>query len=603
MQPSQGAVIKQGTRRRERGPFQLRLRSKILFALMLVLLPLLGLLLLNLWENYEMRRESLLRSMRQTAESSGLVIDGALEAAIRIAEAVAAHPSETTLDPAQIDPFITGVARTRPDLSNVAVFDVEGNAVASYVRISGVKITDRAYFQEVVRTKQPAISEVLVGRDSQQPSVGAAAPIFDSERNLKGVAVVGLQLSNLKERLEKISLSEGQALFLIDPQGRLAFHSELSQLDWDRRDLSGLEAVRRALTGESVLTARFEGINKGEPRIAALIPTPHHGWVVGVSWRTRDAFGEMNRVRTSQLILFAVIAFLALGGAFALAGYISGRVQTLVSHARSLAAGDLRWWSPTPGARLATGDELDELTHAFNEMAGELRDERERRERFVASVAHEMKNLTTPLRLTAQILQRPELVNEDKRRRTTSRLASQVNRLQRLISDLLDASLIEGGRLNLKVAKLDLGDLTKSVVDEVRDTSPDHPFKVDVPQLEIEADGERLQQLISNLVSNAIKYTPEGGEVTLTAEATEDEVTIRVTDSGVGLSQNEQEEIFQPYARAASAQGIRGMGLGLFISRAIVEHHGGRLWAESRGAGLGSTFCFTLPRRGPPSMG
>jgi signal transduction histidine kinase len=112
-----------------------------------------------------------------------------------------------------------------------------------------------------------------------------------------------------------------------------------------------------------------------------------------------------------------------------------------------------------------------------------------------------------------------------------------------------------------------------------------------------EWDERRIQQVVTNLVSNAMKYSPEHSTVTVTVTADETSTTVRVSDEGIGLDGNELEKLFGRGYRAESARTVRGAGLGLYLSNGLIGAHGGRMWAESAGHGHGSTFCFSMPLR------
>jgi signal transduction histidine kinase len=575
---------------------RIRLRAKLMLGVLLVLLPLLGLLLFGLEENYEMRRTSLLNGMRQTATTSGLLVEASFQEARGLAQAIAAESASQELKPSGLQPFLERLVRERTDLLNLGVFDTAGRPVAAaHPWPEGLNVSDRPYFQQALQTKEPVVSELIQGRTVKRPVVIAAAPILAADNQVQGVVTVSLRLDQLARRMIDIGLRPGQALFLVDPRGRLVFHTSRLEASWEERDLSQHEEIQQALTGTPVLTAEFTGLFQDDQRIAALVPTVRHGWLVGVTWGTQEAFEDLNTVRRQQLAAFLTISLLVLAGAGALAGYLSGRVSRLVVHAHTLGRGE---WSPIEPSRLGTGDELDELTEAFNHMAGELRAERERRETFIASVAHDLKNLTTPLSLSARLLREPSRLSPEARERTLARLGHQTTRIERLVADLLDASRLEAGHFNLFVQRHDLMKLVRGLLDEQQEGASAHRLVLEGPEsLELEADPERLAQVLTNLVSNGIKYSPEGGEVRVTVSEAEGGVSVQVVDRGMGLQPQELDEVFDPYTRTAAAQKIRGLGLGLHICRAIIEAHGGTLRAHSEGRGKGTTFMFTLPTR------
>jgi signal transduction histidine kinase len=170
--------------------------------------------------------------------------------------------------------------------------------------------------------------------------------------------------------------------------------------------------------------------------------------------------------------------------------------------------------------------------------------------------------------------------------------------LQDLIHDLLESSIIEAGLMRLELQPVRIPLLAENVTSDLARRCP-HRFFVDFPRdfPIVDADPERVTQILRNLLDNAIKYSPGGGLVVVRGEARAEEVLISVADQGVGIAPEHLNRLFEKFFRAKSLLGqhVVGSGLGLPIARTIVEGHGGRIWAESR-VGQGSTFFFTLPR-------
>lgn len=578
---------------------RIRLRAKLTLGVCLVLAPLLGLLLFGIEEAYALRQASLLNGMGQTATTAGLLIDASLDDATRLAGTLAAGTAGQERGSREHQRFLTDLVRVREDLLNVAVFDVSGQPVLSATPWPPAAggIQDRPYFEQVLRTKEAGISPLLVGRRANQPTVIAAAPILDASRQVLGVVTVSLRLEPLAARMRDIELRPGQALFVTDPAGRLVFHTGHTESSWPERDLSGSPRIREALSGTQVLTTDFQGVFQQDTRIAALVPTPQRGWLVGVTWNTREAFTEMAGIRRLQLAAFTAIALLVLAGTYILAAYLSGRAARLVEHAHAFGRGD---WAPISPSRLGTGDELDELTHAFNHMAAELKEERDRRERFISAVAHDLRNLITPLTLATQLLAAPSRQTPEARERMLARLGRQTAAIQRLVSDLLDVSRLQTGHFTLFRQPTDLTRVARAVLEEQQELAAGHALVYEGPEhLEAEVDPERVAQVLTNLVGNGIKYSPEGGTVTVVLSHTRDTVDLQVVDQGIGLRQQDLQEVFAPYSRAAEARSIRGLGLGLYICRAIVEAHGGTIEARSEGRGRGTTFRVRLPLHPP----
>jgi signal transduction histidine kinase len=166
---------------------------------------------------------------------------------------------------------------------------------------------------------------------------------------------------------------------------------------------------------------------------------------------------------------------------------------------------------------------------------------------------------------------------------------------------LLESSIIDAGLLRLEPQPVELPRLAKNVTDDIARRTKIHRFLLDFPERFpiLDADPDRIVQVLRNLLDNAVKYSPEGGLIVVRGEVREDEVVVSVADQGVGLNPEHLNRLFEKFFRARSSLGrhVVGSGLGLPISRTIVESHGGRIWAESQ-VGQGTTLFFALPLEG-----
>lgn len=238
--------------------------------------------------------------------------------------------------------------------------------------------------------------------------------------------------------------------------------------------------------------------------------------------------------------------------------------------------------------------EIRVIGATFNSMANRLEERRQEQLRVIASIAHDLRNPLNSMSLVSELLA-TKCEEEDKA--AVQILLRQVRSLDRLVSDLLDTSRIEAGQLDLEIIDQDMGVLIWDAVELFRAGTDLHDFKVEVPDEPIvcRCDGRRIAQVINNLVSNAVKYSPNGGVVTIKAWKGEGRFFISVTDQGIGIAPQEIDNIFKPFYRTKATKGtIPGIGLGLSASRRIVEAHGGKLQVKST-PGKGSTFCVDLP--------
>jgi len=180
-------------------------------------------------------------------------------------------------------------------------------------------------------------------------------------------------------------------------------------------------------------------------------------------------------------------------------------------------------------------------------------------------------------------------------------LLGQVDRLTALVNDLLDVARAQSGSLEIQPTTMDLAALSRRLTEAMQATTEHHALTVTAPAtLLVPGDEGRIEQVITNLISNGIKYSPEGGPIAIEVEIVGHEARVCVSDAGIGIPATERGRLFERFHRAtnAQAQRIRGFGLGLYISQAIVTAHGGRIWlaeAAPAGATRGSVFCFSLP--------
>jgi signal transduction histidine kinase len=239
--------------------------------------------------------------------------------------------------------------------------------------------------------------------------------------------------------------------------------------------------------------------------------------------------------------------------------------------------------------------ELREISSRFNEMAVALAALRQRQRAFVAALAHELRNPLSALKLATS---GPAAATPERAGERLALVRRQVLRLERLLSDFLDTARIEAGNLAIRREPVDLRAVVEHVVSLQAATSERHEISAHLPGEEVIAscDGGRIEQVLSNLVANAVKYSPAGGRVSVVLEARGAEVAVSVADEGVGVAADEREAIFEPFRRGLGHErDLPGAGLGLFVSRRIVEAHGGRIHVTAR-AERGSTFEVVLPR-------
>jgi signal transduction histidine kinase len=252
-----------------------------------------------------------------------------------------------------------------------------------------------------------------------------------------------------------------------------------------------------------------------------------------------------------------------------------------------------RFIEPLP---VTSEDELGQLTRTFNEMQAQLRQVDVARKEFVATASHELRTPIFSLGGFVELLQDEEL-DEETRREFLDTMAEQVARLQKLTVDLLDLSRLDAGSVELHREPVELTDLARSIVREFSPALADHrtELEIELPKAGLQArcDRERVAQIIRILLDNALRHTPEGTQVTVSANRDNGAAELTVADMGPGMSDGVRSKAFERFYTGDAA---RGAGLGLAIARELAERMHGRLRVSS--AADGTAFTLELPTEG-----
>ena len=229
------------------------------------------------------------------------------------------------------------------------------------------------------------------------------------------------------------------------------------------------------------------------------------------------------------------------------------------------------------------------------------------REEFISTAVHEIKTPITVIKAAVQLIGRTPVEQREKRMpETLARLERQCNRLTRLVTDVLEMSRIELRRVELARRPTDTAALVARVVSEMQGISPGHRLVIcRNDRVQVALDADRIEQVLTNLVDNATKYSPAGGDVEITSQREGAELVVSVRDRGVGIPADKQARIFERFYRAHAGtpyEHSSSLGAGLYVSREFVRRHGGRMWFESR-EGEGATFSFSLPLPSEPGRG
>lgn len=304
---------------------------------------------------------------------------------------------------------------------------------------------------------------------------------------------------------------------------------------------------------------------------------------------------ELTAVKKSKYSMGAILLFastcFAFIIAFAVQPYISKRLLYLVNiMKKERTTGDYDVTIVDNGK-----DEISTLVQAYNKLMLQIKESQQRKDEFIGIASHELK---TPLTSVKGYLDLLETVEDKQPNKQFVRKALEsTHKLERLIKDLLDVSKIQSGQLSLNVSEFDIYELIDETIASSQMVSATHQIvreeSSEAKQM-IYADRQKIEQVLINLISNAIKYSPSENEVIIGTKKTDTELIVRVRDFGIGIPQEEIQDIFERFYRTkGSSVHISGFGLGLYICRDILKRHDGKIWVERESQG--TSFYFSLP--------
>jgi signal transduction histidine kinase len=601
------------------------LRTRLLLLVLLAVIPALG---LTLYTNLEERQLRKAQVQEQAMRLSRLVSadhERLVEDARKLLAALARLPGVREGKRAACDPLFADLLTRHSSYANLGVIGADGNVLCSGLPMTGpVYAGDRAYFQRARKTREFAIGDYQIGSITGKATLNFGYPVLDNRGQLQVVLFAALDLAWLNELAGRAGLPSGSMLTVIDRHGTILSRYP-DQANWVGKPMPESLVLKAIATqqGNGTTEARSED---GISRLFSFAPfggasqSANAYVVVGIP--AVVAFAGANQILVRNLAALGLVAALALAAAWVGGNlFIVRQIQALAGATRRVAAGELGVRTGLPPGR----GELSQLAGAFDQMAESLEQAHERRlleeelrrknyqleqqnlaiqeanrlkTEFVSMVSHELRTPLTSIQGYAELLLEDGQIAEAQRE-TLMIVKKNSDRLLGLINDLLDLSRMEAGRVNLHRTNLDLARLIPEVAGSLRPLieAKRQRLRLDVGEAlpAVWADQDRVTQILTNLISNAHKYTLSGGSITVAARRDDGFVRVDVSDTGIGLSPEDQAQLFTKFFRAHDrSPQAGGTGLGLVITRLLVELHGGRITVSSA-PGQGSTFSFSLP--------
>src|SRR6185295_18669839 len=585
------------------------IRGRLLTLAIGGVLPLLIVGLAVLWIVWNEKRDQLNDSLEQQAELVGVVFDRWLDAQYQPLITIASYPPDHLNDPSALKRSLQAAISRRPHWIDLRVLDSTGKVVA--IEPAGAGDLPTGLSDKLLDEAKRGASDIETDwtRGEGHYLIAVEAPVEG------GAVIARIEGSALKDAIHGITLPERAVVTLLDQNNRIIYRSQTAESSVGL-DLSGMDQLSALNNRNTAVVVSRSSVDDVE-RVYGLGRVGNTGYVVMVGVQSAVLYASAWRQLMSYTIIGLIVVFCTVTAALLIARSIARPVRLLNFAAEEFGSGNFSARAPAEGR-----DEISRLGLNFNAMAERLQKRQERftvldrlKSEFVSTVSHELRTPLTTIKALTRLLMR-EGLDEKKRREYIETISVECDRQIDFVLNMLDLSRIEGGVLRVTHERVDVLEVISSVVkSETRSAEKrrhDLQFdpKLDVPP--ICADPKELRRVLSNVVENAIKYTPDGGRIVLSALQQDGQVAISVADNGRGIPAEDMPILFDKFHRGRPARhseamrnattdaefledaDVSGVGLGLYLARNVMERMGGRITVESQ-VGRGSTFSLHLP--------
>ena len=600
----------------------MNIRSELLiFFLLISVIPLSAVVYVSYDYSKEAIRDSVMANLLGATENTGNAIDNWMDARkddIRvISQSGIIVNSEKEHFHESLNTFET---EYKGVYTEFFLLDPAGNIMFSTLNHTG-NAGNEHYFTEAARGKL-YVSDVYLSEMTGSPEIIITNPV-KKNGTITGILAARVSMENLYRIIENIDIGKSGEVFIVNKDGDIIFHGNRSRILHD--NIKDNFAVKE-------VTYEKNGINeyvnyKGENVLGSYYWLPLYRWGLIVEKNIDEAYAgvlTLGKVMAG-ISLFAVIGVVFL--AIVISRRLTDPVKSVEEGAFGLVKGNFK------PITVSSANEIGRLTGIFNSTAQELLDIRKKLEAkieiankdleeknkelitaneelkkldemksdFISMVSHELKTPLSSMKISAEYLESETSVDPSVQKELLQIIIRNIDRLTRLINDILDLSKLEAGKMELQLEHVDIHEIANTVLENAGQLALKKNITVslDIPEKlsPVLADREKLIIVLNNLFENALKFTQDGGSIHLSAKDNADNIEVSMKDTGIGIEKEKIEKIFDKFYQvdSGSRRKIGGCGLGLSISSGIIKAHGSEIRVESE-PGKGSTFSFRLKK-------
>lgn len=600
----------------------MRIQSElIIFFLIISVIPLSAVVYVSYDYSKEAIRDTVMSNLLGATENSGNAIDNWMDARKDDIRVISRSETAVYTEKEDFRKYLTAYEIEYQGIyKEFFLLDLDGNVIFSTLDRTG-NTSKELYFTEASKGKL-YVSDVTLSEITGYPEIILTNPVRKNG-SVAGILAARVSMENLYRILEDIDIGKSGETFIVNKDGDIIFHNNRSEIL--HKNIKNNFAVKE-------VTYEKNGINeyvnyKGEKVLGSYYWLPLYRWGLVVEKNTDEAYAGVLNLgsKTVTISSFALIAVVLV--AIIISRRFTEPIKSLEEGATGLLSGNFK---PIP---VSSSNEIGRLTKIFDDTALELLEIRKKLETkidiankdleqknreliaaneelkkvdelksdFISLVSHELKTPLSSIRISAEYLESEAKKDPEIQKQMFEIILRNIDRLTRLINDILDLSKIEEGKMGLQLERTDISDIMNAAIEnnKLLSLKKNITISIEIPEKlsPVLVDREKLIIVMNNLIENALKFTPNGGSIVLSAKDDMDSIEVRLKDTGIGIEKDKLEKIFDKFYQvdSSSRRKIGGMGLGLSIASGIIRAHGSEIHVESE-IEKGTTFSFRLKK-------
>jgi len=610
-------------RQRRRG---LSIRFKVIFAICFVAFTIICVdTVISYINDYNLLRKIISEDCEEIAKQLSSAVSGIISEEIQDAKIYISNLTQIeTIAPEnlRLAQELKSIMKKNLDIAEMLIANKYGELIAASGKTTDFHQADEKWWKELFK---PNAQKVYIGgiehdESSKTLNFVLAIPIMNKTKDIIGACKIVLHAEKVLAPIADFKFKETGHAVLVNREGHMVYHKDFKALgksflsnieDWKdfRGKASGTAILDAPHTHDKKVFVSYAMVNNN------LLLNNNIEWTVFVGQDMDEAFNPLFLFATQELFLLGILTVVLIVLGFIYGTILIKPIKNITIGTQYIGKGNLDY-----RIDVRSSDEFGLLADEINDMASNLKESTasidilnkeikmqekidKMKDEFVSTVSHELR---TPLSITkegiALVLDEvPGKINDGQRKILTMG-RNNIDRLARIINDLLDISKIESGKTEIKKRIVNISSLIKGICENwiLEFDKENRNLKLHLPKtpVDIHADYDKISQIMNNLISNALKFTPEKGDVDIYVKDVGDSAEITVTDTGIGISKKDIPRLFtkfQQFGRTVGP-GAKGTGLGLAIVKRLVELHGGEIKVESK-LRKGTSFIFTIPKR------